>query len=127
MNQFAGQEEDGFALLETIVALFILAVALTIGSTTISTSLATISRSRDLTKSSEILQHLASTAIYAIDDTGVRKGGYGQVATWTIGAEQIRDDNQRPLFLVTVRIRPRGNAGPELVYETFASNAAGAQ
>ncbi len=111
---------DGFALLETVVAFAILALAMTVGVQAISQSVRTYVSSTDLWTANQIRDQLAIATIPALHEAGVRTGTSG-IALWQIESAPVGDEHARALFAVTLIIRPRGDAGPTLVYHSFAS------
>ncbi len=111
---------EGFALLETVVAFAILALAMTVGVQAISQSVRTYVSSTDLWTANLIRDELAIAAIPTLSEAAVSTGTKGN-ALWRIEAVPVPDEHARALFAVTLTIQPRGADGPVLVYRSFAS------
>lgn len=113
--------DDGFALVEAVVAFAILAVALGVAMATVSQSARVLARAGDMDVASRVLDMLAASEIPAIDEEGTLTGRTDEDAAWRIAAESVRDGHARPLFALTVTVWPRGETGPGYIYYGFAS------
>ena len=121
MNGGADGREDGFALLETVVAFAILAVALSVSMQTISQSARVFVRSEDMEAAGRILDRIMVRELPLLAEAGTVENAPGSTDLWRIEAEPIRDGHSRPLLAVMVTIWPRGAEGPHYTYQTLTS------
>lgn len=116
--------EDGFTLLETIIAFLILSLSLAITVQTISRGGLTFRRASDLQTASLMMEELNANQIRGLKQ-GALSGSVGN-GSWKIIARDIDDKYPGTLLAVAVEIRPRGENGPVFNYFTMAT-AEGAQ
>ena len=121
MNGGADGREDGFALLETVVAFAILAVALSVSMQTISQRARVFVRSEDMEAAGRILDRIMARELPLLAEAGTVENAPGSTDLWRIEAEPIRDGHSRPLLAVMVTIWPRGAEGPHYTYQTLTS------
>lgn len=114
--------QDGFILVETIVAFAILALALGVSMQTISQSATTLVRAADTQAAGLVFQALAAREFGQLKDEGEFSGLMPSGEPWRIVAQRIRDDHARPLLAVSASVWPRGSDGPVYTYQTFVSN-----
>jgi general secretion pathway protein I len=116
------RRDDGFILVETIVAFAILALALGVTMQTISQSARTIVRADDIRAAGLAYDLLAAEKFASFSGEGDFEGELDDGAAWRAQVRAIRDDHVRPLLAVSARIWPRGRSGPSYLYRTFVSN-----
>lgn len=112
--------EDGFTLLETIIAFLILAISLGIAVETISSGVMTFRRASDLEQASQIMERLAAVEMRKLNAARVLEGKTDDGAGWKLTVRPIGGRRDRPFFAVTAEIRPRGGSGPVFEYLTFS-------
>lgn len=117
-NNKCGQ--DGFTLLETIIAFLILALSLSVTVQTISSGAKSFHRAADLQRANLVMDELASVQIPAL--TGSKElNGEVDESKWTIKALEIDDKYPGGLIAVEIAVRPRGDDGPVFDYFTFVT------
>lgn len=112
--------QDGFTLLETIIAFLILALSLSVTVQTISSGAKTFHRAADLQRANLVMDELVSVQLPTLTETEDRDGQIDE-SKWTINARQIDDTYPGGLIAVEVAIRPRGDDGPVFDYFTFVT------
>ncbi|MEX0347711.1 MAG: prepilin-type N-terminal cleavage/methylation domain-containing protein [Rhizobiaceae bacterium] len=112
--------QDGFTLLETIIAFLILALSLSMTVQTISSGAKTFHRAADLQRANLVMNELASVQLSKLTKSGEQNGQIGE-SGWTIKAQKIDDKYPGGLIAVEVAIRPRGDDGPVFDYFTFVT------
>ncbi len=111
---------DGFTLLETIIAFLILALSLSVTVQTISSGARTFHRAADLQRANLVMDELASVQLPKLTKSDEQNGEIGE-SSWTITARKIDDKYPGGLISVEVAIRPRGDDGPVFDYFTFVT------
>jgi general secretion pathway protein I len=124
MSEEPNPSQSGFAMIETIVAFSILALALGVAVQTISQSVRTFARAGDVGVASGIINQLAAQELFKVAKAGEKSGKVEPAGAWRLAAQPVRDGGARPLFSVTVTVWPRGDGGPEFTYRTFSSGEA---
>lgn len=117
------RQDEGFALLETIIAFTILSIALAVSLQTVSQSARTLVRAGDMQIASLALDKLVANEFPDLKEEGTFNGELGDGELWQASARAIRDSHSRPLLAVTATIWPRGRDGPRFTYQTFQSPA----
>jgi type II secretory pathway pseudopilin PulG len=123
MTTAAPRQDEGFALLETIIAFTILSIALAVTLQTVSQSTRTLVRAGDMQVASVALDTIVANEFPDFKDEGTFSGQLGDGELWQATTRAIRDDHSRPLLAVTVTIWPRGREGQRFTYQTFHSHA----
>ncbi len=111
--------QDGFTLLETIIAFLILSISLAVAVQTISQGALAFRRSADLQQASLVMEMLAGGEIRSLASPGEISGKINS-ASWRMTATAIGDRYPGNIFVVEVQIRPRGEDGPVFDYSTIA-------
>lgn len=114
--------QDGFILIETIVAFAILALALGVSMQTISQTSATLVRAAEIQAAGLAYQTLAAREFAKLQDEGESAGQLPSGERWRITARLVRDDHTRPLMAVSASVWPSGGDGSVYTYQTFVSN-----
>jgi Tfp pilus assembly protein PilV len=123
MTTTVRHQEEGFALLETIIAFTILSIALAVSLQTVSQSARTLVRAGDMQIASLALDTLVADEFPDFKEEGTFNGQLGDGELWQATTRMIRDDHSRPLLAVSATIWPRGSDGPRFTYQTFHSYA----
>lgn len=117
------RQDEGFALLETIIAFTILSIALAVSLQTVTQSVRTLVRAGDMQIASVALDNLVATKFADFNEEGDFNGELGDGELWQASTRAISDNHSRPLLAVTATIWPRGRDGPRFTYQTFHSYA----
>lgn len=119
----SGGREDGFALVEAIVAFMILVTALTVGVRAISGGTAAMHRVDRIAVASQVARELHATTVGALPGPGRWSGRHEAGARWTIEAAILVDrDVDPPLLDVVVDVLPDGARAPYR-FRTVATGA----
>ncbi len=124
MTRDAPRQDEGFALLETIIAFTILSIALAVSLETITQSVRTLVRAGDMQVAGAALDKLVANEFPVLLEEGTFNGELDDGELWQASTRAIRDSHSRPLMAVTATIWPRGRNGPRFTYQTFQSHAA---
>jgi general secretion pathway protein I len=114
--------EGGFVLVETVVAFLILAIALAVGIEAIAQGGGTTRRADEIALASVVARELGATRVPGIAGEGVWTGTHPNGGVWRLAARALPDDGVRPLYAVTIEVRPPGARGI-YGYRSFASGA----
>lgn len=114
------RDENGFTLLETIIAFLILSLSLAITVQTISQGGLTFRRATDLQTASLMMEELNANEIGNLKRDGVSTGSVGD-GEWKMTARAIDDKYPGTLLVVEIEIRPSGDEGPVFNYVTLAT------
>ncbi|MEL6818619.1 MAG: type II secretion system protein [Pseudomonadota bacterium] len=98
------REDDGFTLLEVIIAFVILSLSLAIATQTISRSITTYTRADLLEQASDVALELASTRLSSINEPGLEQGKLDDGTQWTMASTAIDNGNGSPLLAVTIEV-----------------------
>ncbi len=114
--------QDGFTLLETILAFLILSISMGVAVETISRGGMTFRRAGDLEKASLVLSELAVNQLKGINKAERTDGKGDDGESWTLISNAAGLTNNKPTFAVRISIRPRGESGPVFDYLSFVTN-----
>ena len=123
MKSDAPRRDEGFALLETIIAFTILSIALGVSLQTVSQSVRTLARAGDMQIASLALDDLVANEFPDLKGERTFSGELDDGELWQASTREIRDSHARPLIAITATIWPRGRDGPRFTYQTFRSYA----
>lgn len=118
----AERREDGFVLLEVIVAFLVLAVSLAAGMAAISQGALAIRRAGEAARAADLAREVAALRLAAPLAPGIAQGERDG-AEWRLEARALPDGDEPPLLAVTIAVRPPGAARPYL-FRSFATGAA---
>jgi type II secretory pathway pseudopilin PulG len=105
--------EDGFVLIEAVVAFLILALALAVGVQAIAGATTAIRRAGQMAAASVVLDELAATRIQALPGAGVWTGSHRNGSEWRIVASVLSEGADRgPLLAVAIDVQPEGALAP---------------
>ncbi len=112
--------DEGFTLLETIIAFLILAMSLSVTVQTISSSGLTFRRASDLQRASFVMEELAAVQLAKLAKAEHRTGKLGQ-SSWSMTVIEVEDNYPGKLLAVDIEVRPRGDEGPVFDYITLVA------
>jgi Tfp pilus assembly protein PilV len=116
----AAPAEDGFVLIEVVVAFLILAIALAVGVQAIAQGATAVRRADQIAAASLVVRELAATRMQALPGAGVWTGTHGNGSAWRIVAEMLPDGPEaEPLLAVVIDVQPEGARLP-FRYRSFA-------
>lgn len=110
--------EDGFVLLETLVAFVVLSVALAAAIGAVSQATLAMRRAGEATAAAHIAREVAAVQGGAVAAAGDFSGQAPGGAEWRLSARELPDDNPVPLFAVTIEVLPP-RATQSYVFRSF--------
>ena len=113
-----GGNQDGFTLLETIIAFLILSLSLAVAVQTISEGGLTFRRAADIQRAALVMETLSALQIPNLKNAGETSGAI-EGSEWKMSAFAIGDRLPGTLLAVDIRIAPRGKDGPVFDYSTI--------
>ena len=123
MSGVRASGEDGFVLIEAVVAFLILAIALAVGVQAIARSTTAIRRADEMAAATVVVQELAATRMQALPGAGVWTGRHGNGAAWRIVATELTPGaDAEPLLAIAIDVQPGGARVPYR-YRSFAIGA----
>ena len=111
--------QDGFTLLETIIAFLILSIAMGIAVSTTSSGTQAFRRAGDLQAASLMLAELSQSELAVISKATTRIGNTDG-KDWSIVSHEVPLTGGKTALAVRISISPRGSEGPVFDYLTFA-------
>ncbi|MDJ0613686.1 MAG: prepilin-type N-terminal cleavage/methylation domain-containing protein [Rhizobiaceae bacterium] len=103
MNRTEAQD-DGFSLLEVIIAFTVLAISLSIGVQTISGGTGTFKKSAEISRTAIAIDELWSTKIREINNEENRSGELENGVKWRYRSTAIPGKTTVPLYVVKVLV-----------------------
>ncbi|WP_298431832.1 hypothetical protein [uncultured Jannaschia sp.] len=115
--------DEGFVLLETLVAFLVLAVGLTAAIGAVSQATLAVRGASEASRAADLAREVATVEMQALTGLGATTGEFEDRGAWRLVARELPDGGAIPLLAVTIEIRPAG-ASRAYRFESFALGAA---
>ncbi|MFO6463281.1 hypothetical protein ACK8OR_02720 [Jannaschia sp. KMU-145] len=118
-----GGRDDGFVLLETLVAFLVLAVGLTAAIGAVSQATLAVRGAGEASRAADLAREVATVEMRALTGSDATMGEFDNGGAWRLVSRELPDGGAIPLLAVTIEVRPAG-ATRAYRFESFALGAA---